>query len=94
MGEPGESYRLQRVKDEEKGREDGLDEEEEEGEDGKYHDRRGRRASVSTVHSYQLYTSDEERAVVKKFDRKLVLFVALLYMLSFLDRSSVFVPPA
>jgi hypothetical protein len=26
--------------------------------------------------------------VVRKFDRKLVLFVALLYMLSFLDRSS------
>jgi hypothetical protein len=49
-----------------------------------------RRASVSTVQSYQLYTPDEERAVVKKFDRRLVLFVALLYMLSFLDRSSMF----
>lgn len=47
-----------------------------------------RRASVSTVASFQLYTPDEERAVVSKFDRKLVLFVALLYMLSFLDRSS------
>jgi len=35
-----------------------------------------------------LYTSDEERAVVKKLDRNLVLFVAFLYMLSFLDRSS------
>lgn len=48
--------------------------------------------SVSTTtsgKSFQLrYTPDEERAVVKKFDRKLVLFVALLYMLSFLDRSS------
>lgn len=48
--------------------------------------------SVSTTtsgKSSQLrYTPDEERAVVKKFDRKLVLFVALLYMLSFLDRSS------
>jgi hypothetical protein len=50
-----------------------------------------RRASVSTVQSYQLYTPDEERAVVRKFDRKLVLFVAFLYMLSFLDRSSKFV---
>jgi hypothetical protein len=47
-----------------------------------------RRGSASTTHSFQLYTPDEERAVVKKFDRRLVLFVALLYMLSFLDRSS------
>lgn len=47
-----------------------------------------RRASVSTTQSYQLYTPDEERKVVGIFDRKLVLFVALLYMLSFLDRSS------
>jgi hypothetical protein len=48
----------------------------------------GRRGSISTTHSYRLYTPDEERAIVKKFDRKLVCFVALLYMLSFLDRSS------
>lgn len=34
------------------------------------------------------YTAEEEAAVVKKFDRKLVVFVALLYMFSFLDRSS------
>jgi hypothetical protein len=34
------------------------------------------------------YTAEEERAVVDKFDRRLVLFVAFLYMLSFLDRSS------
>nr|CAF06076.1 related to nicotinamide mononucleotide permease [Neurospora crassa] len=49
--------------------------------------------SVSTTtsgKSVQLrYTPDEERAVVNKFDRKLVLFVALLYMLSFLDRSNI-----
>jgi hypothetical protein len=50
--------------------------------------RRGRRGSASTMQSYQLYTPDEERAVVRKFDRRLVLIVALLYMLSFLDRSS------
>ncbi len=49
---------------------------------------RGRQGSVSTTHSFQLYTPDEERNVMKKFDRRLVLFVALLYMLSFLDRSS------
>ncbi|OLN97642.1 putative transporter C1683.12-like protein 3 [Colletotrichum chlorophyti] len=48
-----------------------------------------RRASTSSVASYQLYTPDEERSVVRKFDRKLVLFVALLFMLSFLDRSNI-----
>ena len=46
------------------------------------HTRRGRQAS------FELYTPDEERVVVKKLDRHLVLFVAFLYMLSFLDRSS------
>lgn len=51
-----------------------------------------RRASVSTVQLYQLYTPDEERTVVKKFDKRLVMFVALLYMLSFLDRSSEYGP--
>ena len=34
------------------------------------------------------WTEEEEQAMVKKFDRRLVLFLALLYMLSFLDRSS------
>ena len=47
-----------------------------------------RRESDSTVQNFMLYTPDEEKAVIKKFDRRLVLFVALLYMLSFLDRSS------
>lgn len=47
-----------------------------------------RRASASTVQSFMLYTPDEERSVIRKFDRRLVLFVAFLYMLSFLDRSS------
>ncbi|KAH8594355.1 major facilitator superfamily domain-containing protein [Bisporella sp. PMI_857] len=54
-----------------------------------YQDWRERRGSASTTRSFQLYTPDEENAVVKKFDRKLVLFVALLYMLSFLDRSNI-----
>lgn len=54
---------------------------------------RSRRASASTVQSFMLYTPDEERSVIKKFDRRLVLFVALLYMLSFLDRSSTFQRP-
>ncbi len=52
-----------------------------------------RRPSVSTTASFQLYTPDEEQAVVRKFDRRLVLFVALLYMLSFLDRSSACTSP-
>ena len=34
------------------------------------------------------YTEDEETTIIKKFDRKLVLFLAFLYLLSFLDRSS------
>lgn len=63
-----------------------YDEPDEEG----YHERMHRRASVSTVQSYQLYTPDEERAVVRKFDKKLVFFVCILYMCSFLDRSSTF----
>ncbi|KAK4121734.1 MFS general substrate transporter, partial [Parathielavia appendiculata] len=37
----------------------------------------------------QLYTVEEEQSVVRKFDRRLVVFVALLYLLSFLDRSNI-----
>ncbi|RYC58107.1 hypothetical protein CHU98_g8113 [Xylaria longipes] len=47
-----------------------------------------RRLSDSTVASFQLYTPDEEKAVVRKFDRRLVIFLAFCYMLSFVDRSS------
>ncbi|KAL8661757.1 MAG: hypothetical protein Q9202_005319 [Teloschistes flavicans] len=43
---------------------------------------------LSRRHS-RSFTPDEERAVVRKFDRHLVLFIALLYMLGFLDRSNV-----
>ncbi|ODH21109.1 hypothetical protein ACO22_05704 [Paracoccidioides brasiliensis] len=35
------------------------------------------------------FTIEEERRVVRKFDRKLTMFMALLYMLSFLDRSNI-----
>lgn len=35
------------------------------------------------------YTEAEEQNVLRKFDRRLVLFIALLYMLSFLDRSNI-----
>jgi hypothetical protein len=34
------------------------------------------------------YTDEEEQVIVRKLDRRLTLFIALLYMLSFLDRSS------
>lgn len=91
MGEVGESFKMQRRgRDVEKGGvgdKEGLNDQDDEEDDYTTTGRR-RAASISTVHSYQLYTPDEERAVVRKFDRNLVLFVALLYMLSFLDRSS------
>jgi len=67
MDEPGESFKLQRhARDEER---DIIEDEDDEEDDAKYEDRGGRRASVSTTHSYQLYTPDEERAVIRKFDR-------------------------
>jgi hypothetical protein len=47
-----------------------------------------RRTSIDSAQSYELYTPDEDRAVLQKLDRKLVTFMALLYCLSFLDRSS------
>lgn len=34
------------------------------------------------------YTLEEDREVVRIFDRRLVPFLALLYLLAFLDRSS------
>lgn len=37
-----------------------------------------------------LYTREEEKKVIRKFDWNLAGFLALLYMLSFLDRSSTF----
>jgi hypothetical protein len=49
-----------------------------------------RRPSDSTVASSRLYTPEEEEAVVRKFDRRLVVFLAFCYMLSFVDRSSGF----
>ena len=37
----------------------------------------------------QEYTDAEERTVLRKFDRRLILFLGLLYLLSFLDRSNI-----
>jgi hypothetical protein len=51
---------------------------------------RGGRIPELRNDSVLLYTLEEELAVIKKLDRRMVLFLALLYMLSFLDRSSVF----
>ncbi|CZR64908.1 related to nicotinamide mononucleotide permease [Phialocephala subalpina] len=88
MGElGGESYKMQRGPLHESNEKD-VDESDE-SDEGKYDVGMGRRGSASTVQSYQLYTPDEERAVVRKFDRNLVLLVAVLYMLSFLDRSNI-----
>lgn len=47
-----------------------------------------RRLSFDSVQSYELYTPDEDRTVLRKLDRRLVGFMALLYCLSFLDRTS------
>ena len=46
----------------------------------------GQRDSVA---SFELYTPEEGRRVRRKLDTHLVLFVALLYLLSFLDRSNI-----
>lgn len=43
---------------------------------------------ASETESVKTFTADEEKAVIRKVDRHLVLFLAFLYMLSFLDRSS------
>ncbi|KAM3086247.1 hypothetical protein ACMFMG_000384 [Clarireedia jacksonii] len=83
--ETDESFQLRTRHSEKEVDDDSTDDEA----DGGYHDGRRRRGSISTVQSYQLYTPDEERAVVRKLDKKLVLFVAFLYMLSFLDRSNI-----
>lgn len=48
----------------------------------------GDHAEDDETESFKRFTPDEEKTVVRKLDRHLVLFVAFLYMLSFLDRSS------
>lgn len=48
----------------------------------------GEHAEDGETETSKRFTADEERVVVRKLDRHLVLFVAFLYMLSFLDRSS------
>jgi hypothetical protein len=50
-----------------------------------------RQYSRSSAQSFELYTPDEDKQVLRKLDRRLVGFVALLYCLSFLDRSSEYI---
>lgn len=45
-------------------------------------------ARQNGIENLKSFTADEEKVVVRKLDRHLVLFIAFLYMLSFLDRSS------
>ncbi|KAF3044030.1 hypothetical protein E8E12_007108 [Didymella heteroderae] len=52
-------------------------------------DHNTRRLSFDSVQSYELYTPDEDRTVLRKLDRRLVGFMALLYCLSFLDRTNI-----
>ncbi|KAH8808922.1 major facilitator superfamily domain-containing protein [Xylogone sp. PMI_703] len=93
LDELGESHKLTHQREEGRGESAGktTDSDDEIGaEVDEFHNRRRRRRGISlSEKNYQLYTPEEERAVVRKFDRKLVVFVALLYMLSFLDRSNI-----
>ncbi|KIY03882.1 uncharacterized protein Z520_00573 [Fonsecaea multimorphosa CBS 102226] len=47
-----------------------------------------RRLRRTATHSKD-YTDEEEAAVVRKLDRRLVVFLGFLYLLSFLDRSNI-----
>lgn len=62
------------------------------GEDDDEFQHGGRRLSFDSVQSYELYTPDEDKQVLRKLDTKLVGFMALLYCLSFLDRTSEWCP--
>lgn len=85
LQERGRRGRVGGTGDEEKGY--GVSEAEEEESD----EQRRRRGlvTVRTRQRRELYTAEEEKAVVRKFDRRLVVFVALLYLLAFLDRSNI-----
>lgn len=54
----------------------------------KSHENSGEHVEGCGTETLEVFTTDEEKAVVRKLDRHLVLFLAFLYMLSFLDRSS------
>ncbi|EEQ35117.1 conserved hypothetical protein [Microsporum canis CBS 113480] len=74
--------------DEREGDSNGLDS----SDDERYRDNPGRDVEDDLeLASYSLnsFTAEEERQVVRKFDRRLTMFLAFLYMLSFLDRSNI-----
>ncbi|KAF2754429.1 hypothetical protein EJ05DRAFT_503965 [Pseudovirgaria hyperparasitica] len=50
---------------------------------------RSTRARRCSVQSFMLYKPDEERAVKRKLDRRVVGLMFLLYLLSFVDRSNI-----
>jgi len=65
------------------------DGDEEAGRDAARRHIRGRQSAAPRWRSPRnWFTQEEEQAVVRKFDRKLAVFVAGLYLLAFLDRSS------
>lgn len=43
-----------------------------------------------SVQDFELYTPDEEKRVIRKLDFYVVGFMSVLYLLSFLDRTSMF----
>ena len=87
MREGGQNFKMKRLAPESSKGLNTLDDIGEDEEDMEHiHLRSRRRASTQ---SFELYTPDEEKAVVRQFDKRLVLFMALLYMLSFLDRSNI-----
>nr|POE46760.1 putative transporter [Quercus suber] len=83
-GEPEDEYEGVEEEAEDDEEEDGTDANASEAALRSYKNRR--RASVQ---SFELYTPDEERRVKRKLDTRLVLFVAMLYLLAFLDRSNI-----
>ena len=50
--------------------------------------RRSSLSSQASAQNFELYTPDEENAVIRKLDWNVVSFMSFLYLLSFLDRSS------
>ena len=46
-------------------------------------------ASAKSKTTSKDYTDAEERTILRKFDRRLILFLSLLYLFSFLDRSNI-----
>ena len=86
MSETGQAFKMKRLAPEESKRLNTISDIDDDDDEHDVHLPARRRASTQ---SFELYTPDEEKAVVHKLDRRLVLFMALLYMLSFLDRSNI-----